>query len=625
MLETGHHYRDQVSKIISWGHWFSLANILLAILLASRYLFIAEWPETTLGQVYSLISLLGHFSFIIFIIYLVIIFPISFLIPFPRTLRFITVLISTVGLSLLIIDTEIFKQYNLHINPIIFEILLSKTEQELSADWQSFFIFVPFLFLFELIISSFLWHRLRQLSRFKLGPIIAIFFLCCFLTGHLLHMWADAAVYRPITAQKANFPLAYPMTARTFLAKHGWIDQEAFDKRISDPDKQSQSRLDYPKNPLQINSAHKNLNVLLINISTLRADMLNANVMPEMFKLSQQAQVFNNHFSTSNDHRLGNFSLLYGIAPQYWDDIEISSTPSFMLDYFAAANYNLGVFSTDDLSRHRQKQTTFINLAEQQTTIKDSTDEDSKTIREAKKWVRQQNKPWFAYVSLNSVQNMDMPNGFPAMFYPNIQDLNSQATNRQIALFNSYRNSANYADIEIANLILQLKQSGQFDNTVIVFTSNHGTSFNDLEDHTWGYGSNYSTYQAQVPLFIIWPGMKPSVVEQDTSHIDLVPTLLSNLNAVKNPISDYSNGIDLFSGQFKDWQLLGDTNNFVIVEQESISIFSYQGFFTYEGSHEVRTRDGYKLQPKVAIHQTKFNNILNELNYFYKAIPVQAD
>ncbi|MGC3833779.1 DUF3413 domain-containing protein [Moritella viscosa] len=325
MLETGHHYRDQVSKIISWGHWFSLANILLAIIVASRYLFIAEWPETMLGQVYSLISLLGHFSFIIFILYLVVIFPVSFLIPFPRTLRFLTVLFSTLGISLLIIDTEIFKLYNLHINPIIFEILLGESEQTLNSDWQSFFVFVPFLFLLELLISSFLWHRLRRLSRFKLGPIIAIFFFCCFLTGHLLHMWADAAVYRPITAQKANFPLAYPMTARTFLAKYGWLDKKAFDKRVSDTKKRSDSRLDYPKNPLVINNESQKLNVLFVNISTLRADMLNDSIMPEMTKLSQQAQLFTHHFSTGNDNVLGNFSMIYGLAPQYWDDIQTFS------------------------------------------------------------------------------------------------------------------------------------------------------------------------------------------------------------------------------------------------------------------------------------------------------------
>ncbi|SGY91117.1 DUF3413 domain-containing protein [Moritella viscosa] len=625
MLETGHHYRDQVSKIISWGHWFSLANILLAIIVASRYLFIAEWPETMLGQVYSLISLLGHFSFIIFILYLVVIFPVSFLIPFPRTLRFLTVLFSTLGISLLIIDTEIFKLYNLHINPIIFEILLGESEQTLNSDWQSFFVFVPFLFLLELLISSFLWHRLRRLSRFKLGPIIAIFFFCCFLTGHLLHMWADAAVYRPITSQKANFPLAYPMTARTFLAKYGWLDKKAFDKRVSDTKKRSDSRLDYPKNPLVINNESQKLNVLFVNISTLRADMLNDSIMPEMTKLSQQAQLFTHHFSTGNDNVLGNFSMIYGLAPQYWDDIQTSAKAPFMLDYFTQADYSLGIFSTDDLAYYRQKQTAFINLDSPQTSIVEGSNSDNKTINSAMKWLgeQQDKKPWFSYVSLNSVQNMKTPNGFPSMFYPNIQDLNSQASNRQIALFNSYRNSVSYVDKAVAKLVYKLKQTGQFDNTVIVFTSNHGTEFNDSENHSWGYGSSYSIYQTQVPLFIVWPGKEPSVIEQDTNHTDLVPTILTNLSAVKNPISDYSSGIDLFAGNFKTWQLLGDENNFVILQEDTITLFSYQGIFSRQGNHDVRDRSTYKSAPQTAMHEAKFNQVLSELNYFYKAAPAQ--
>ncbi|WP_211672130.1 DUF3413 domain-containing protein [Moritella sp. 5] len=626
MLETGHHYRDQVSKIISWGHWFSLANILLAIIVASRYLFIAEWPETMLGQVYSLISLLGHFSFIIFILYLVVIFPVSFLIPFPRTLRFLTVLFSTLGISLLIIDTEIFKLYNLHINPIIFEILLGENEQTLNSDWQSFFVFVPFLFLFELLISSFLWHRLRRLSRFKLGPIIAIFFFSCFLTGHLLHMWADAAVYRPITAQKANFPLAYPMTARTFLAKYGWLDKKAFDKRVTDTKKLSDSRLDYPKNPLVINNESQKFNVLFVNISTLRADMLNSSVMPEMTKLSQQAQLFTHHFSTSNDNILGNFSMMYGLASQYWDDIQTSAKPPFMLDYFTQANYNLGIFSTDDLASYRQKQTAFINLESPQTTIVEGSNSDNKTIDATIKWLgeQQDTQPWFSYVSLNSVQNMKTPNGFPAMFYPNIQDLNSQASNRQLALFNSYRNSVSYVDKAISKLVYKLKQTDQFDNTVIVFTSNHGTEFNDSENHSWGYGSSYSIYQTQVPLFIVWPGKEPRVIEQDTNHTDLVPTILTNLSAVKNPISDYSNGIDLFAGNFKTWQLLGDENNFVILQEDTITLFSYQGIFSRQGNHDVRNRNSYKSVPRTTMHEATFNQVLSELNYFFKAAPAQT-
>lgn len=620
MLETGHHYRDQVSKLISWGHWFSLANILLAIVLATRYLFIADWPITALGQTYSVISLLGHFSFIIFVLYLALIFPISFIIPFQRTLRFVTVIVATIGISLLAIDSEIFKLYNLHINPIIFEILLSKSEQELHASWQGFFIFIPFIFLLELLISGLIWHKLRKLGRFKLGPIVAIFFLMCFLVGHLLHMWADAAVYRPITAQKANFPLSYPMTARTFLTKHGWLDQKAFEQRISDNDEtETFSRLDYPKHDIVLNSQRKNYNVLFINISTLRADMLNPSVMPEMTALAQQATQFSSHFSTSNDHRLGNFSLLYGLAPQYWGDIETSSAPSVLLQYFLAAKYKLGIFSSDDLNRNRQRQTSFVNLSEDNANIVDSTDRDAETVIQANKWIGQQRKPWFAYLSLNSVQNMAIPEGFPSLFYPNIQDLNSQARDRYQALFNSYRNSANYLDTKIAQIILTLKKQHMFGNTVIVFTSNHGSEFNDAQNHTWGYGSNYSIYQTQVPLFIVWPGKQPEVITHDSSHVDVVPTLLKNLSALNNPISDYSNGRDLFSDPEREWQLLGTENVFVILGKETISLFSYQGLLSSQGHHEVRSRENYKLLRATPLKRDKFEQILSELNYFYKS------
>ena len=37
-----------------------------------------------------------------------------------------------------------------------------------------------------------------------------------FITTHLIYAWADAYLYRPITMQRSNFPLSYPMTARSF-------------------------------------------------------------------------------------------------------------------------------------------------------------------------------------------------------------------------------------------------------------------------------------------------------------------------------------------------------------------------------------------------------------------------
>ena len=63
-------YREETSQRIAWGHWFALFNIVIAILIASRYAFNADWPNTLIGKLYFFISLLGHFSFVVFAFYL---------------------------------------------------------------------------------------------------------------------------------------------------------------------------------------------------------------------------------------------------------------------------------------------------------------------------------------------------------------------------------------------------------------------------------------------------------------------------------------------------------------------------------------------------------------------------
>lgn len=74
MVTHRQRYREKVSQMVSWGHWFALFNILLATLLGSRYLFVADWPTTLAGRIYSYLSIVGHFSFLVFATYLLILF-----------------------------------------------------------------------------------------------------------------------------------------------------------------------------------------------------------------------------------------------------------------------------------------------------------------------------------------------------------------------------------------------------------------------------------------------------------------------------------------------------------------------------------------------------------------------
>ena len=90
-------YREKVSQMVSWGHWFALFNMLLAMVLGSRYLFVADWPPTLAGRLFSYVSLVGHFSFLVFTRHVLILFPLTFIVVSQRLMRFLSVILATAG------------------------------------------------------------------------------------------------------------------------------------------------------------------------------------------------------------------------------------------------------------------------------------------------------------------------------------------------------------------------------------------------------------------------------------------------------------------------------------------------------------------------------------------------
>ncbi len=95
------------------------------------------------------------------------------------------------------------------------------------------FISVPVIFLIEMLFATWSWQKLRSLTRRRhYARPVAWFFFLSFISSHLVYIWADANFYRPITMQRANLPLSYPMTARRFLEKHGLLDAQDYQRRL---------------------------------------------------------------------------------------------------------------------------------------------------------------------------------------------------------------------------------------------------------------------------------------------------------------------------------------------------------------------------------------------------------
>ncbi len=86
-----------------------------------------------------------------------------------------------------------------------------------------------------------------------------------------------------------------------------------------------------------------------------------------------------------------------------------------------------------------------------------------------------------------------------------------------------YYANISYVDDLIGQLLDTLKELGQLENTIVVFTSDHGDFLG--ERGLW-YKMSYLEPSAHVPL-IIWhpPGFKPRRVKEPVSLADIMPTL----------------------------------------------------------------------------------------------------
>ncbi|WP_221366380.1 DUF3413 domain-containing protein [Aeromonas caviae] len=614
MVETGNPYRDNVSRLITWGHWFSFFNIILAMLISTRYLGAISWPSTTLGVTYLVISWIGHFSFLSFVTYLLTIFPLSFILPREKPLRFISSIIATLALVLLLIDTQVFQLFKFHLNGQVWQLLLDQAQTEEGSIWSIIFVAVPAIFLLQLLLSAYVWRKINKRKRRQYGNQVGLALLVCFILTHLVNSWADATLYQPITMQRANFPLSYPMTARSFLAKHGWLDLEQYEKKAEDQGS-AEHRLLYPLRPLSVSAPSDHKNLLVVVVDSLRADMLNNINMPNLQRYADNHFNFRQHMSGGNDEAMGMFSLFYGLPSHYYGDIRADKRPPVLFDEMLRQDYQFGLFGAlEDAKQYRQS---LLAGLRKQVFVSRQTD-DRRLIDDWQQWLgtRTADRPWFSLVYLSSPGDYQVPASIKGPFQPELTRFNPATAYRPEnlqKLENRYKNAVFYTDQLLEQMLTQLQLQGLDDQTIVVITSNHGQEFNETQSNSWGYGSNYSTYQVQVPLVLAWPGAEPAPQAQASSHLDLVPTLMKNMLGVRNPYRDYSTGRNLFEASTRTWLLAGDQNDFAIYQGNTITQFNKQGDF------ELLDRDTYRPIKHGTPDMGTLIQVMNELNRFYRA------
>ncbi|RTZ14124.1 DUF3413 domain-containing protein [Vibrio aquaticus] len=563
MVDNANTYGERVSRLVGWGHWFAFFNIIAAMLIGTRYITQSPWPETLLGQLYLAVSWVGHFGFLVFALYLLVLFPLTFLIPSRKLFRLVAVCFSTVGLTVLLIDTQAYQTINLHLTPVVWEVLFSDESSSLSADLQHLFIVLPLIFLLQLALSEWVWRKQRKLSHKHIGRPIAALFFVSFIASHLVYVWADAYFYNPITSQRANFPLSYPMTAKSFMERHGLLDREEYLERLKES-KNETNLVKYPLEAIEFDRRSNPLNILVVSVNNLRSDALNAESMPSAFTFAQDNLNFTNHYSSSNDS-YGVFGLFYGLPSSYSSSIQAQGSKPILIDTLIEKEYQFGLFSGDNFDEALYGETVFRGMNFNGIAFNDSTSSDSQAIDAWSKWVKEQGKqPWFSYVELTTVDNFNAYS-------------NDQAQTAGEKLKAGYLKSVAQADSEISELLEQIEALDLTENTVIVVTSNHATEFNETKTNNWGSNSNYSRFQLQVPLVIHWPGKVAGEYNHRTSHLDVSVTLLQDLLGVSSNPYDFSSGRNLFDERKRRWILAGDARELALITTKNTTVIDKFG------------------------------------------------
>lgn len=86
----------------------------------------------------------------------------------------------------------------------------------------------------------------------------------------------------------------------------------------------------------------------------------------------------------------------------------------------------------------------------------------------------------------------------------------------------AYYASVSYMDKQVGKVLNTLKEEGLEDNTIIIFTSDHGFH---LGEHNFWMKVSLHEESVRVPLIIKVPGKKPAVCNSLTELIDLYPTI----------------------------------------------------------------------------------------------------
>ncbi len=436
------------------------------------------------------------------------------------------------------------------------------------------FSFVAFLVLcIELL---FIWLVATKITQRKVlrfaGLTLGVLVLFQIVAANVIHSWAYAKNYAPITSIGAHLPFYFPVHSRSLASSEfltGLTGTEEGGKSVDN------STIYYPRSPMQCETSKGDQpNVIMVVLESWRGDTFAQDVTPNMYELAQESLWFKNHHSSGNVTTRGIFSLMYGLAPTYMDNVVANNGVGgpVLLNELIKRNYKFGIFPSGDIARMKLADSSFLPVKKEIQHGEGSSviDKDRDILAKMTNMLADEEGSLFGFMFFNSSHYQYY---YPKEFEkfkpvkaPSLIDFKQGKD--PLPYVNHYKNSLYFVDSLVGDLIGRLKESGRWANTILIVTSDHGEEFADTKATRFGHGSNYTSHQTHVPLVIHWPDKKPKVFDHRTASVDVAATLLNEALACKNEIADYSSGESLFNLESRKIQIMASYYDYAFVTEQ---------------------------------------------------------
>jgi len=483
---------------------------------------------------------------------------------------------------LVFIDVEIYRIFRFHINGLVLNTIFTRggwESLEFNTATEIFlFLIIIFAASLELLMYEYV-DKYFDNARRRIGKSVvilcAVFVLATVAADKGMFAYGDLYGMPGITRYIKLFPLYQPLTVKRFAQKHFNIKKQETVKFKFDS---KNTGLLYPKNPLRFEKIGKGRlpNIIIILSDSVRYDMMTPAITPNIYKFSRDALYFKNHYSGGNCTRFGVFSIFYGLYGYYWNTMLGERRSPVLMDTLSRLGYDFRILASAELTFPEFDKTCFVNVEPSamldNPAGKTKSDKDAIVTDELIKYIdgRKGDRPFFAFLFLDCPHgSYDSPPGFEK-FKPTVTTFNYLTLSKDniLPVFNRYKNSVYYNDYLIGKIIDDLKKRRELNNTVLIISADHGEAF--FERGFYGHNRGFCEEEIHVPFVFYLPGAAPKQFEKFTSHLDIVPTLMS-LVGCKNDCSDFSEGMPLMSGKRRDFVVSSTWDELAVVDDRKFT------------------------------------------------------